>query len=87
MLQMIAAINEFERANLLERQAEGIAIAKAQGKYKGRTKITLESVTDFPRLYELWDRHKISKSAIADELNFSRPTVDRLILEYHERKI
>ena len=82
MLQMIAAINEFERANLLERQAEGIAIAKAQGKYKGRTKITLESVPDFPRLYELWSKHKISKSAIADELNLSRPTVDRLIEEY-----
>lgn len=82
MLQMIAAINEFERDNLLERQAEGIAIAKANGKYKGRTKITLESVSDFPRLYELWSKHKISKSAIADELNLSRPTVDRLIEEY-----
>jgi DNA invertase Pin-like site-specific DNA recombinase len=31
MLTMIAAINEFERENLLERQREGIAIAKEQG--------------------------------------------------------
>lgn len=36
MLQLIAAINEFERANLLERQREGIEIAKQQGKYQGR---------------------------------------------------
>ena len=35
MLTMIAAINEFERENLLERQREGIALAKAEGKYKG----------------------------------------------------
>lgn len=38
MLTMIGAINEFERANLLERQREGIALAKQQGKYKGRKK-------------------------------------------------
>ena len=39
MLTMIGAINEFERANLLERQKEGIAIAKKQGKLKGRKAI------------------------------------------------
>ena len=37
MLTMIAAINEFERENLLERQREGIAIAKAEGKVQRRT--------------------------------------------------
>lgn len=36
MLNLIASINEFERQNLLERQREGIEIAKSQGKYKGR---------------------------------------------------
>lgn len=35
MLTMIGAINEFERVNLLERQREGIAIAKREGKYRG----------------------------------------------------
>lgn len=39
MLTMIAAINEFERANTLERQREGIAIAKRNGVYKGRQNI------------------------------------------------
>lgn len=39
MLTMIAAINEFERNNLLERQREGIEIAKRNGKFKGRKKI------------------------------------------------
>ncbi|WP_083861628.1 recombinase family protein [Clostridium tunisiense] len=38
MLTMMGAIYEFERANILERQLDGIAIAKDRGKYKGRKK-------------------------------------------------
>lgn len=36
MITFLGAIYEFERANLLERQKDGIAIAKREGKYKGR---------------------------------------------------
>lgn len=36
MLTMIGAINEFERANLLERQKEGIAIAVKNGRFRKR---------------------------------------------------
>jgi DNA invertase Pin-like site-specific DNA recombinase len=36
MLTMLGAISEFERAMMLERQREGIAKAKAAGKYRGR---------------------------------------------------
>ena len=39
MLTMIGAVAAFERELLLERQAEGIALAKANGKYKGRKPI------------------------------------------------
>ena len=39
MLTMIAAINEFERSILLERQREGIAIAKREHRYQGRKRI------------------------------------------------
>ena len=35
-LQIIGAVAQFERAMIRERQREGIAIAKAEGKYKGR---------------------------------------------------
>ncbi|MCB4825548.1 recombinase family protein [Roseicella aerolata] len=35
MLTMLAAVAEFERGLMLERQREGIARAKAEGKYKG----------------------------------------------------
>ena len=80
MLQMIAAINEFERANLLERQREGIKCAKERGAYKGRKKIEV-SEHDFSELYQLWTLHKMSKSAMAKKLNVSRTVIDRLIKE------
>ncbi len=38
MLQMLGAVAEFERAMMLERQREGVAKAKAEGKYRGRAK-------------------------------------------------
>jgi DNA invertase Pin-like site-specific DNA recombinase len=38
MLTMLAAVAEFERNLMLERQREGITSAKAEGKYKGRAK-------------------------------------------------
>ena len=79
MITMIAAINEFERNNLLERQREGIAIAKQQGKYKGRKQIT---VADFENHYQRYLRREINKVQLAKELSVSRPTLDRLIQEH-----
>lgn len=79
MLTMIAAINEFERSILLERQREGIAIAKREHRYKGRKRISKSE--DFEQLFEKYQKHEISKSEIARQLKVSRPTVDRLILE------
>ena len=43
MLTMIGAIAEFERQNLLDRQQEGIAIAKREGKYKGRKPVEVNT--------------------------------------------
>lgn len=79
MLTMIGAINEFERMNLLERQREGIAIAKREGKYKGRKAIT---IVNFDIHYQRYLTRQITKSALARELNISRPTLDKLILEH-----
>lgn len=76
MLTMIAAINEFERTNLLERQREGIAIAKRQGKYKGRKEI---AVVDFTAHYAWYMNREVSKSQLAKQLGISRPTLNKLI--------
>lgn len=83
MLTMIGAINEFERVNLLERQREGIAIAKRNGKYKGGKRKT---VNDFAGHYARYMSREITKSVLARELNISRPTLDKLIAEYNKNK-
>lgn len=79
MLTMIGAINEFERTNLLERQREGIAIAKRNGVYKGRKEI---KIANFGEHYDRYITRQVTKSALAKELNISRPTLDKLIAEY-----
>lgn len=76
MLTMIAAIYEFERENMLERQREGIAIAKREGKFKGRKPLELD---DFDKYYELYVSRQITKSEMARKLNISRPTLDKII--------
>ena len=82
MLTMIGAINEFERANLLERQREGIAIAKAKGKYKGRKAIEIDN--NFIDGYQRYLARKINKLQLAKELGISRPTLDKLIEQYEQ---
>ena len=82
MLTMIGAINEFERANLLERQREGIAIAKAKGKYKGRKSIEIDK--SFIDGYQRYLARKINKLQLAKELGISRPTLDKLIEQYEQ---
>ena len=78
LISVIAAINQFERDNLLERQREGIAIAKQQGKYKGRKEI---KVPDFAAYYERYMKREVNKTELARELHISRPTLDKLIQE------
>ena len=79
MLTMIGAINEFERTNLLERQREGIAIAKAAGKYKGRKAIKIDHFSEY---YEKYRTRVVNKKQLAEELGISRPTLNKLIKEY-----
>ena len=79
MLKMISAINDFERENMLERQREGIAIAKAQGKYKGRKEI---SIPDFEKHYKRYMKREVTKTQLAQELGISRPTLNKLIKQH-----
>ncbi|MGN1137534.1 MAG: recombinase family protein [Oscillospiraceae bacterium] len=79
MLTFLTGIAEFERENLLERQREGIAIAKRNGIYKGRKPICNDK---FSRLYADYLSRKISKTALAKMLGVSRPTLYRMIKEF-----
>lgn len=78
MLTMIGAIAEFERQQILERQREGIAIAKREGKFKGRQ---VKAIDDelFSKCYAEYKLRKINKGQLAEKLNISRPTLDKLL--------
>lgn len=86
MLTMIGAIYEFERTNMLERQREGIAIAKANGAYKGRKPIEIED-NAFRTQYEKYMRREITKVEFSRLIKVSRPTLDKMIKEYKDRII
>lgn len=52
IISVMANIAEMERETILERQREGIALAKAKGIYKGREKGSTESIEDFLYKYK-----------------------------------
>lgn len=83
MMTMLGAIYEFERANMLERQREGIAIAKAKGLYKGRKEVKIDR-DQFEMFYEQYRNRFMNKTQMAKELDISRPTLDKLIREYEK---
>lgn len=78
-MTMMAAIAEFERAMILERQREGIAIAKKEGKYKGRKAVSVPNIGDY---YQKYMTRQATKTSIAKELGISRTTLDKLFKEY-----
>ena len=83
-MTMMAAIAEFEREMILERQREGIAIAKREGKYKGRKAV---SVPDIGKYYDKYMSRRGTKTSIAQELGISRTTLDKLFRQYEADKI
>ena len=58
MLTVFAAVAELEREYILQRQREGIALAKAQGKYRGRTPLPLPD--NFDDVVARWRRGEIT---------------------------
>ena len=80
MLTMIGAIAEFERQNLLERQREGIEIAKREHKFKGRKAVDVDEAV-FSELLQQYQNRKLTKVEFAEKLGVSRPTLDKLLKE------
>lgn len=82
MLTVIGAIAEFERQNLLERQREGIAIAKENGKYKGRKPLELEQ---FNEVYNAWKKEELTALRASQLLKISRATFYKKVKAYEEK--
>ena len=84
MLTVFAAMADLEREQIRQRQAEGIAIAKQQGKYAGRQPISCDPIM-FDQLYMQWKAGDITQKYMAKKLGVSRPTLYRRIKEYEEK--
>ncbi|MRU14133.1 recombinase family protein [Roseovarius sp. A21] len=77
MLTMLGGVAEFEREIMLERQREGIAKAKAKGKYKGRKPTARAKAEEVLQMY----REGVGGTEIAKRLEIGRASVYRILDE------
>ena len=75
MLTVLEAIAQFEREMMLERQREGIAKAKSEGRYKGRKPIETQRINSVLKLAA----EGSTRTAIAVQLGFGEATVYRIL--------
>lgn len=73
MLTFFAGIATFERELMLQRQREGIEIAKAKGKYKGRQE--KKRPPEWEEWKALYDQRKITATELAKRCKVSRPII------------
>ncbi len=81
MLTVLGGVAQFEREMMLERQREGVAKAKAAGKYKGRKPLPDDLRQEVVRLAE----ERMKKKDIACKLNIGEATVYRILAVEKER--
>lgn len=80
VLQILSYAAALEREKIKERQTEGIAIAKAQGKYKGRAKSEYDKEL-FERTKQRCDSGEITKKEFAEIMGVSRKTLYNMLAE------
>ena len=79
ILTILGAIYQFERANILERQRDGIAIAKKKGKYKGRKKVPKPD--NFSEIYRKWRNREITSIGAIRSLGISEYAFYKFVRE------
>ena len=77
MLAVIGAVGQFEREMMLERQREGIAQAKRDGRYKGRSPTARRQAAEIMRLKDAG----VTPTEIASRLGIGRASVYRVLAE------
>ena len=80
VLQLFSYVAQRERESIRERQKEGIAIAKAQGKYKGRAKKEINKKL-FEETKLRWQSGEITKVQFAEIMGVSRGKLYKLLEE------
>ena len=80
MLAVIGAVGQFERDMMLERQREGIAKAKRDGRYKGRAPTVRRKAAEITRLKDAG----VTPTEIAARLGIGRASVYRMLAGQHD---
>lgn len=80
VLQILSYVSQKERENIKQRQKEGIAIAKAQGKYKGRSKKSYDKKL-FEETRKRCEDGEITKTQFAEIMGVSRKTLYNMLSE------
>lgn len=83
MLSVFAALSELEREQTLQRQREGISIAKANGKYKGRQPIEIDE-DKFAKLYKQWKADEITAVEFQRRIGLKPNTFYRRIKSFEK---
>lgn len=78
VLQVFSYVAQRERESIRQRQREGIEIAKAQGKYKGRAKKEINKEL-FESTKTRWQNGEITKVQFAEIMGISRGTLYKLL--------
>lgn len=82
VLQVLSFVAENERTNIRQRQAEGIAAAKAKGVKFGRPEKAVPN--DFGRIVEAWEQKELSVEAALKRCDMSKATFYRRLREYRQ---
>lgn len=86
IMTIFAGLAEFEREQTLQRQKEGIAIAKAEGKYKGRTPIKVDWA-EFGKEHDKWKNGEITAVKAMENLKLRPNTFYRRAKEYEQGRL
>ena len=84
VLQVLSFAAENERSNIRQRQAEGIAAAKARGVRFGRPQIQLPD--HFGQIVEAWERGEITIHEVIRQCDMSEATFYRRLREFRAVK-
>ncbi|MEH6890245.1 recombinase family protein [Bacillus sp. JJ864] len=91
-LSLLSYVADQERKKIRQRQAEGIAVAKAQGKHLGRPPLNLSTLSQKELLiieetYPKWKKREITGAKFMELLELKKNTFYKILKEYEENKL
>ncbi|MFC5447588.1 recombinase family protein [Paenibacillus aestuarii] len=91
-LSLLSYVAEQERKKIKQRQAEGIAVAKEQGKHLGRPQMNLSALTKdklavFDAMYPQWKSEAITAVEFMRRLDVKKTTFYKIVKEYEDSRV